>query len=173
MSHYVTTHDSDGKAVFSTKAPSEHLNLPIPIGEIQIISTTHSFPPNLSTEDDIDRYQVEYTRPLFPGTRRNCPDDGTVACMITMKPGVVSGMHRSITMDVVVVIEGVVEVHLDSGETRTLQPGDTLVQRATMHKWANVTPNGGVAKWFACIQAAAEPLEIGGKVLASEWAAAH
>ncbi|KAL2139962.1 hypothetical protein VTI28DRAFT_4439 [Corynascus sepedonium] len=39
------------------------------------------------------------------------------------------------------VIQGEFEVELDSGEKRTIRPGDVLVQRATAHKWRNLSPD--------------------------------
>jgi quercetin dioxygenase-like cupin family protein len=87
-----------------------------------------------------------------------------------MKGGYESAMHRTMTVDTLVLIEGEMEITLDSGETRTLKAGDSLVQRATMHKWKNVTPNDGLARWVVFIQAAAEPLKFGDKILGHEWA---
>lgn len=74
------------------------------------------------------------------------------------------------TLDTVVVIEGVVECCLDSGESRVLRVGDTITQRGTMHKWKNVTPNGGQVKMFSVMQPIQQPLRVGEKVLGSEWA---
>ncbi|KAJ5754193.1 hypothetical protein N7533_003736 [Penicillium manginii] len=170
MAHYITTHDANGTAVFSQKAFVAQNTMPIPIGDIQIISSSHHFPLNLSSETDIDQYQQDRTSPFFPGGRRICPDDGTATCIISMKGGSESAMHRTMTVDTLVLIEGEMEITLDSGETRTLKAGDSLVQRATMHKWKNVTPNDGLARWVVFIQAAAEPLKFGDKILGHEWA---
>jgi hypothetical protein len=46
-------------------------------------------------------------------------------------------MHRTQSLDYGIVIEGSIEMILDSGETRLLYPGDVAVQRATMHAWRN------------------------------------
>lgn len=170
MAHYITTHDANGTAVFSPKVPIEQNNIPIPIGDIRIISSSHKFPLDVSNETDIDQYQQDRTSPFFLGDRRICPDGGTATCLITMNPGAESGMHRTMTLDTMMVIEGAIEIKLDSGETRLLKAGDSLVQRATMHKWKNVTPNNGRAKWVVFVQAAVEPLQIGDKILGHEWA---
>lgn len=50
-------------------------------------------------------------------------------------------MHRTPTLDYIVVIQGLLELILDSGETRLLHPGDTVVQRGTMHAWRNPSPD--------------------------------
>lgn len=170
MAHYITTHDADGTAVFSQKASVEQNKMSIPIGDIRIISSSHRFPLNLSSETDIDQYQQDRTSPFFPGGRRICPDGGTATCLMAMKPGVESVMHRTMTLDTLVVVEGEMEITLGSGEKQTLKAGDSLVQRATMHKWKNVTPDNGWARWVVSIQAAVEPLQVGGKILGQEWA---
>lgn len=50
----------------------------------------------------------------------------------------VPGMHRTDTVDVVTVISGALTALLEDGET-VLGPGDSLVQRGTMHAWRNRT----------------------------------
>lgn len=50
-------------------------------------------------------------------------------------------MHRTVSLDYGVVLEGEVELVLDSGETRLLKRGDVAVQRGTNHAWRNVTPD--------------------------------
>ncbi|KAF2446651.1 hypothetical protein P171DRAFT_472108 [Karstenula rhodostoma CBS 690.94] len=67
-------------------------------------------------------------------------------------------MHRTMTLDVLVIIEGEIEIHLDSGEKKVVKAGDSIAQRAAMHKWANVTPNNGWARWVVFMQAAANAI---------------
>lgn len=173
MSLFVTTHNAEGKAIFSDQVSQELSKREIPIGDIQLISSTHEFPVNLSEEGDIEQYKHDRMQPMFPGTRRICPDGGTAVCIMSMKPGAgkESGiMHRTMTLDVVVIIEGAIEIHLDSGEKRVVKAGDSIVQRATMHKWVNVTPDNGWARWVVFIQTAAHTVQIGDKKLVGEWA---
>ena len=47
------------------------------------------------------------------------------------------GMHRTDTLDFIIVIEGRVRLILDE-EERLLKPGDVVVQRATNHAWSCV-----------------------------------
>ncbi len=44
------------------------------------------------------------------------------------------GMHRSKTLDLMVVLDGFVTLGLDDGE-HALGPGDSVVQRGTLHRW--------------------------------------
>ena len=53
--------------------------------------------------------------------------------------GVAAEMHRTNTIDYVVVISGEMMMQLDEGEVR-LRAGDVLVQRGTNHNWVNPGP---------------------------------
>lgn len=76
-------------------------------------------------------------------------------------------MHRTMTLNVVIVMDGAVEIKLDSGEKRVLRKCDSFVQRATMHEWSN--PYEEWAKLAIFVQACAEPVVVGGKELRAEW----
>ena len=47
------------------------------------------------------------------------------------------GMHRTDTVDYVVVLSGEVSLELDDGETVHLSAGDCVVQNGTRHAWRN------------------------------------
>lgn len=46
-------------------------------------------------------------------------------------------MHKTETLDVIVLVKGEVDLLLDDGEARSLKPGDVVIQRATNHAWIN------------------------------------
>jgi uncharacterized cupin superfamily protein len=46
-------------------------------------------------------------------------------------------MHRTETVDVGIVLEGETWLLLDDGSETRVGPGDAVVQRGTMHAWAN------------------------------------
>ncbi len=50
-----------------------------------------------------------------------------------------AGMHRTPTIDLVLVLEGRLELVLDEG-TVELGPGDTVVQQAAAHAWRVLEP---------------------------------
>lgn len=89
-----------------------------------------------------------------------------------MPPNALSSMHRTVSLDYGVVLEGEVQLELDSGETRLLKRGDVAVQRGTNHAWRNVTPPGedGQAQWARMLYVLlpAEKVEIDGKALGEE-----
>lgn len=51
--------------------------------------------------------------------------------------GQAADMHRSDSVDLEVIVSGKVDIVLDSGETRTLGPGDCLVMAGAIHAWRN------------------------------------
>lgn len=46
------------------------------------------------------------------------------------------------SIDYGIVLEGEFELSLDSGESRIMRCGDISVQRATAHRWRNITAGG-------------------------------
>jgi mannose-6-phosphate isomerase-like protein (cupin superfamily) len=59
-----------------------------------------------------------------------------------------SGFHRTATVDLEVVLSGEVTLELDDGVTKTMKPGDTVIQSGTKHRWHN---RGNVPATFAAI----------------------
>jgi quercetin dioxygenase-like cupin family protein len=47
-------------------------------------------------------------------------------------------MHKTHTLDVIILVKGAVDLLLDDGDARRLKPGDVVIQRATNHAWVNV-----------------------------------
>jgi hypothetical protein len=47
------------------------------------------------------------------------------------------GMHRTPTLDLVVVLDGEIAMQLDGGDEVVLRRGDFLVQSGTSHRWEN------------------------------------
>ncbi|KAF5717244.1 Zn(2)-C6 fungal-type DNA-binding domain-containing protein [Fusarium mundagurra] len=131
---HITGHREDGKAHFLTSDHGEHYRF---MGEnkavANIIYSTRETPVNLN--EDVDVTKAKQEEPPFH--YRN----GSIVRMIDFGPGVESPFHRSLTIDYGIVIEGVFELTLDSGEMRIMRQGDVCVQRATAHKWKNITGN--------------------------------
>jgi quercetin dioxygenase-like cupin family protein len=166
MSQVITTHNSFGQAVFSSKVPERQHESPLPFGGMRIIYSSDSVPANLSSEADIDQYSQIGTTGLPGGAI--CPPGGTAAAIVSMRPGAQSPMHRTVTMDWAVILEGEVDLILDGGETRRLRTGDSVVMRGTMHQWVNRSVGEGWVRMVAFAQDIV-PVEIGGKVLETEF----
>ncbi|MBI1366866.1 MAG: cupin domain-containing protein [Alphaproteobacteria bacterium] len=46
-------------------------------------------------------------------------------------------MHKTDTLDVIVLVKGEVDLLLDDGEAKSLKPGDVVIQRGANHAWVN------------------------------------
>ncbi|KXH69053.1 cupin domain-containing protein [Colletotrichum salicis] len=169
--HHITTHDATGKAVFS-HASGTWESHQVPSGSIQVVASTHNTPLDLSSEADIEQYKIDRTQSLFLSSRVITPDKGTSALVTVLNPGEEWPIHRTMTFDVVYMLEGVVELHLDSGEKRVVQAGRLgHPEGGRSISGVNVTPDGGVAKWIVFAQAAGDVGYAGGggKSLSNEW----
>ena len=46
-------------------------------------------------------------------------------------------MHKTETLDVIILVKGGVKLLLDEGDPLPMKPGDVVIQRATNHAWVN------------------------------------
>ena len=76
-------------------------------------------------------------------------------------------MHRTISLDYGVVIEGEVELILDSGVTQILKRGDLTVQRGTNHAWRNPSQTQWARMLYVLQEAL--PLSINGRRLGEDY----
>ncbi|KAK3067689.1 hypothetical protein LTR53_015294 [Teratosphaeriaceae sp. CCFEE 6253] len=166
MANYITTHNAQGESVLSGKVPTEAHTHSIPGGKMELLYSSHHFPSNLAVEDDIDQFAHDRTHGIAGGI---CPSGGTAAAIVSFEPNAISAVHRTMSLDVMVIIEGVLEARLEGGEVRVLKAGDSMVQRGTMHRWKNITPNNGWAKAAAFAAAIQQPFEIAGATLETEF----
>ena len=90
---------------------------------------------------------------------------GSVLRIVDMPAGMRSPMHRTWSVDYGIVLDGQVDLELDDGICVHLQAGDVVVQRGTIHAWANRSTSAA-RMIFVLIDAA--PLTIGGRQLPQE-----
>ena len=64
------------------------------------------------------------------------PANGTRFAVIDFPPGNQPRMHRTETIDYVIVLEGEIEMDMDNSTVK-MKAGDVMVQRGTNHAWAN------------------------------------
>jgi mannose-6-phosphate isomerase-like protein (cupin superfamily) len=130
----VTGHDSTGKSVvLADGPPPQHHPMQGPeVGAdfFEIWNTTRPVPlltPTEATEPNERGFTI-------------MPVSGHLLRMIEIYPPSQGGkrtvMHRTSTLDYVVVISGEIVLVLDDSEV-TLRPGDVVVQRGTDHAWEN------------------------------------
>ena len=163
VNRFITTHDpSTKKAVFSNAIPDENKIDYIPGAEFRLGYVTKGFPVDLNNDADIAVYKPYLESP--PGL---VASGGTVLRYVDVAPGHLSPMHRTVSLDYGVVLEGEMELVLDSGETRTMKRGDVAIQRGTMHAWRNKSST----EWGRMLYVLQEckPVEVGGEVLKEDY----
>ena len=62
---------------------------------------------------------------------------GSVIRVVDMLPNAASPMHRTNSIDYGVVISGAIELELDNQVVKTIEAGDVIIQRGTIHCWRN------------------------------------
>ncbi|KAF2684640.1 cupin domain-containing protein [Lentithecium fluviatile CBS 122367] len=160
---YITTHDSNGKTGFSEAVPEPLKWQVLENGaRFSLAYATEDYPVNLTDNKDVEMYQKNLAD--LPGI--TIPG-GTVLRMVDMDPGSISPMHRTISCDYGVVLEGEVELILDSGAKRLMKRGDISIQRGTNHAWRNTSETKWARMLFVLQEA--QPLLFNGKPLEEDY----
>jgi hypothetical protein len=63
--------------------------------------------------------------------------NGTIFRVLELPPGCPPHMHKTETLDYVIMLEGECDMILDDGAEVHMDQGDMMVQRATYHGWTN------------------------------------
>ncbi|KAL1887546.1 hypothetical protein Sste5346_010158 [Sporothrix stenoceras] len=106
---------------------------------------TSAFPADLADSKDLtgflsDDVGANPNSVLYTGSR--IVNSGGITFNTTnFAPGTETVMHRTLSLDFVTVVQGTMELELDSGEKVVLQAGDSIVQRQTNHLWRNPSPD--------------------------------
>ncbi|CRG83448.1 hypothetical protein PISL3812_00799 [Talaromyces islandicus] len=163
INRFITDHKSDGKTTFNDEIPEPMEWQQLANGaRFSLGYATNEIPVVLSADKDLATYQSYLQSPpgiTIPG--------GTVLRIVDMNPGALSPMHRTISLDYGVVLEGEVELVLDSGETRLMKRGDVAIQRGTNHAWRNTSPTNWARMLYVLQEA--QPLEFNGKSLGEDY----
>lgn len=149
----VTGHDEQGRATVLIDEVVKNAGSSRPGATASVIWTTEGFPIDNDGNEDTSGRQTGTT---LPG--------GTVFRVVEFSPGVSPRNHRTDSVDYAVVISGEIDMVLDT-QTVRLKAGDVLVQRGTIHNWAN---NGTEPCTIAFALIDAKPVTAGGKVLHAE-----
>ena len=131
---FITGHDpSTGATTIQERRPAAWR--PIDHGGMGFVEayTTSEFPASLNKDTDI----VKHDEKMRAGKMGIVSPRGTVLRYVDFAPGFESMMHRTRSLDYGIVLEGTIELILDSGEKQVLQRGDCCIQRGTNHAWRN------------------------------------
>ncbi|KAJ7318175.1 hypothetical protein DFH08DRAFT_892914 [Mycena albidolilacea] len=133
----ITGHADDGLAKFQSDAAVQAHERPNGTG-ISFLYSAPALP--IDNQDPKDWAADEAQGKNFAG-RPDLFDVPGISCRaIDIPPGAESNMHRTQTFDFVAVIKGSVLLKLDSGEEKTLESGDIVLQKGTNHAWTNPHP---------------------------------
>ena len=150
----VTGHDANRVAKVLMDAPATNAKYPGSGLASTLIWSTDSTPSQISIGEDIDDLgaRVIGTAP---------PPNGSRFAVLDFPPGIHSHMHRTETVDYVIVIEGEIDMDMDNSTVK-LKRGDLMVQRGTNHAWINRSDKRARVA-FVLIDA--QPLGVGKPIL--------
>lgn len=154
INRFITDHDSSGQAVFNTSIPDALEWKPVgSTATFGLAYTTSTQPVRYydKSTNDTTADITAYSRYLENAPGITIPG-GTVLRIVDIGPGITSPMHRTVSLDYGVVLEGEIELILDSGEKRLMRKGDVSIQRGTNHAWKNVAPNGQWSRMLYVLQ---------------------
>jgi len=163
INRFITAHNAEGKAVFSDKVPEALGWDKLPNGAgFALGYTTEQYPVDLNQDKDVSKYQTYLSTPpglVIPG--------GTVLRFVDCPPNSLSPMHRTVSLDYGVVLEGEVVLELDSGETRSMKRGDVAIQRGTNHAWRNPSSTNWARMMYVLQES--QPILLGEKALGEDY----
>ncbi|KAH8801423.1 hypothetical protein F5884DRAFT_513939 [Xylogone sp. PMI_703] len=157
----VTGHNNEGKAIVQTENNFQWQSLDEGKTAYSVVYTTSEFPADLNDDADLKKYSSTLESNLGlvnPG--------GTVLRFVDFAPGYRCGMHRTQSLDYGIVLEGNIDMLLDSGDIRHMKRGDVAVQRATQHQWVNTSETEWARMIFVLQDC--KPLYLQGKKLGED-----
>jgi len=122
----VTAHDASGRSLVGiddiVESQPGKMQPAVSVANLWL----NTLPPSL---DGADPAQRDF--PVLPS------GGGAVFRILELAPGTAPHMHKTETIDYVVVLAGTVSMLLDDGTELAMKPHDVMIQRATVHGWAN------------------------------------
>lgn len=125
----VTGHDAANVARVLIDAPPANAKYPPSGATSTLLWVSDAMPADIAVGVD-----VEDAGARTLGTAP--PKDGTRFCVIDYPPHNSGSMHRTETIDYVIILAGEIDMDMDDS-TVHCRAGDVLVQRGTNHAWCN------------------------------------
>ena len=126
---FVTGHDAKNVAKVIMEGPATNAKHPSAGTVSTMIWSTDRTPADIAVGESVEDLGARII-----GTAP--PANGTRFAVIDFPPDNEPRMHRTETIDYVIVLEGEIEMDMD-GSTVKMKAGDVMVQRGTNHAWAN------------------------------------
>lgn len=171
---HITAHDlKTGTSIIHSSKPASWVpgDPSKPTYNVLINYSTSRTPANLNDALNLKEHEAA----MASGTAKGAPPFGSSFRMLDVAPGYTTSMHRTVTLDYGVVIEGMLELICDSreevgkgeGDIRVLRRGDISVMRGTMHAFRNPSQTDWARISFVCLDI--EPVELKGQKLKELW----
>lgn len=122
----VTGHNDEGLAVVRIDDEITPERIPNSVDAFAKIWTTASSPADPNDETDGAKRETGLTL-----------KGGSVLRLVDHAPGSRSPMHRTQSVDYGILVEGRLDMELDSGEVVNLRQGDVVIQNGSNHMWVN------------------------------------
>jgi mannose-6-phosphate isomerase-like protein (cupin superfamily) len=149
----VTGHDANKIAKVLMDGPAANVKFPGPGTASATLWCTDRTPADIAIGERIEDFGArELTIPP--------PANGTRLGVVDFPPGNARFMHRTETVDYVIVMSGEIDMEMDDSTVK-LKAGDIMVQRGTNHAWLN---RGSVPARVAFVLVDATPLGIGSPI---------
>ena len=148
----VTGHDDNGHAVVKIDEVCSHFRPGRGNAFVCNVWTTDTSPADNDGEDDGGKRAGKFST----------IENGSVFRILDFRPGLEKRVHRTNSIDYIVVMSGEIDMELETGEEVHLKAGDVMVQRGTVHNWIN---RGTETCVLAVILIHANPVQAGGQTL--------
>jgi quercetin dioxygenase-like cupin family protein len=155
----ITGHDGNNLAKVILDGPAANTKRPRDGVASTLMWSTDAMPADIAIGED-----VEDRGARILGTAP--PANGSRFIVMEFAPGVASEMHRTETIDYIVMLAGEIDMDMDRSTVK-LKAGDIMVQRGTNHAWVN---RGEEPARLAIVLLDAKPLGIGHPRLRGEQA---
>ncbi len=155
----ITSHNEAGKAVVQSTERTQWQSMRNGRVCMSLVYTTSEPLPNLNDDADVKAHEKK----VAAGKAGLVSPNGSVCRLVDFAPGNDPQMHRTKSLDYGIVMEGEMELILDSGEVQLMRKGDVAIQRGTMHAWRNPNATSWARMLFVLLDC--QPLNIGGDQL--------
>lgn len=134
ITRHITAHSPTGESIIQTTIASDDDWRHIPTASFFPAYVTKTFPIDLRNDADVPVYLK-----FLAGAPEATIEGGTIFRVVDLGPNTSMPMHRTRSLNYITILEGEVELEMDSGETRIMKRNDICVQRATNNLWRNVS----------------------------------
>jgi len=146
----ITGHDGKNVAKVVREGPATNTKTPREGVASTLMWCTDAMPADIATGENVEDMGARIL-----GTAP--PENGSRFIVMEFAPGIASEMHRTETIDYIVMLAGEIDMDMDDS-TVTLRAGNIMVQRGTNHAWVN---RGKQTARLAIVLIDATPLGIG------------